>query len=244
MTSSELGDLSGLTATSVVGRRIFYVEETSSTNDLALASGMDGDVFIADRQTAGRGRLGRSWHSAPGKGLWFSVALGDTTPGVVLAAALAVRDACAAQCALRVKWPNDLLLEGKKVCGILAEQRNDRTALGIGINVHHVAADFPEELREKAGSLAMAPGAVWDRAALLRGVLTELDRRVILLRSGGFERVRDEWANACNIVGRRISIDDAEGTVSALDDLGRIVLSTSNGPRTFAAGDVVYLPGA
>ncbi|MEK7794041.1 MAG: biotin--[acetyl-CoA-carboxylase] ligase [Candidatus Hydrogenedentota bacterium] len=244
MTSSGLGDLSGLTETALVGSRIFYVEETSSTNDLALARGMDGDVFVADRQTAGRGRLGRSWHSAPGKGLWFSIALANQTPGVVFAAALSVRDACAPKCALRVKWPNDLLLEGKKVCGILAEHRNGLTALGIGINVHHDAADFPDELREKAGSLAMAPGAIWDRAALLRGVLTELDRRVILLRSGGFERVRDDWADACNIVGRRISIDGAEGTVSALDDLGRIVLSSSNGPRTFAAGDVVYLPGA
>ena len=123
--------------TVVVGSRVLIMDQVTSTNDHALRLGGQGTVIIADRQTAGRGRHGRSWHSLPGCGLWLSVAFEQPIEGLEFAAPLAVRDAARRWCSLDLKWPNDVLLQAKKVAGIMVERRQGRTALGIGINVKH-----------------------------------------------------------------------------------------------------------
>ena len=229
--------------TEVVGREVVIFDEIDSTNTYGLEHGKDGMVIVADRQTAGRGRQGRTWHSAPGLGLWFTVVFAGKGEGLPFAAPLAVRDALAERCELRIKWPNDLLCGNKKVCGILLERRNDITVVGIGLNVHHVPDDFPPELRDKAGSLESEAGGRWDRCRILRDILTQLDGKVMLIRDRGIEPLRAPWVEACNLVGRRIQCGTHRGTVTDIDSHGAIILNTSGGVQTIYSGDITYLDG-
>ncbi len=228
--------------TQIVGREIVTFGVIDSTNAYGLQHGRDGMVIVADRQTAGRGRLGHTWHSAPGLGLWFTVVFEDKGDGLPFAAPLAVRDALAERCTLRVKWPNDLLLHnGKKVCGILLERRNDITVLGIGLNVHHARDDFPPELRDKAGSLQSELGGEWDRCHILRDILTQLDGKVMLIRDQGVEPLRAPWAEACDIIGRKIQCGTHKGTVVNIDSHGALILNTAGGDQIIHSGAITYL---
>jgi len=230
--------------TSFVGSRVLLYEEVTSTNDRALTLGGDGLVVAADMQTAGRGRHGRSWHSEPGLGLWFSIALERPLAGLSFAAPLAVRDVLKAWGHAVVKWPNDVLLNGRKVCGVLVENRRGRTALGIGINVHHTEDDFPAGLREKATSVEWASGRSCDRSVLLRDVLTRLDERIVALSAGHLARIHAEWSAACGIAGRRIRYDGREGVVRTIDRDGALVLETPAGRERILLGEIIELDGA
>ncbi len=225
----------------VVGRRIVRLEETDSTNNRALESMEDGTVFVAERQSAGRGRRGRRWHSAPELGLWFSVALDGPLPGLTFAAALAMRDAAASCVALSVKWPNDVCYAGRKVCGILVEQRNHRIALGIGVNVNHQQEDFPPSLRHCATSLSLAVGAPWDREAFLRKLLLRLDESVAQLRRGEGDLLRMEWIRAIDIVGKRIRRGALTGCVTAVEPDGALLVQSGGSLHRVACGDVSLL---
>lgn len=229
--------------TEFVGREIVTLDVVDSTNTYALEHGKPGMVIVADAQTAGRGRQGHTWHSAPGLGLWFSVVVDEMWQGLSFAAALAVRDALADRCELRIKWPNDVLCGRKKLCGTLIERRDDITVLGIGLNVHHAREDFPPELRDKAGSLESEVGGTWDRCKVLRDVLTHLDGRVMLIRKDGVEAVRTEWASACNLIGRRIQTGPHVGTVVDIDSYGALHLDTSSGMQIIPTGEITYLDG-
>ena len=180
--------------TRVVGSRILVFDTVDSTSTRALNTGGDGTVVVAEHQTAGRGRHGRLWHSAPGLGLWFSVAFKGRVDGLAFAAPLAVRDGLRPWCAPALKWPNDLLLQKRKICGILVENRNGTTVVGIGINVRHREEDFPPEMRAKATSVLAATGVAPERGEVLNRVLMALDDRVCALREGGGEAIRREWA--------------------------------------------------
>lgn len=229
--------------TQVVGSRVFVYEEVGSTNDLAAQLGGDGTVVVAHRQTAGRGRHGRAWHSAAHLGLWFSVALAGRLHGLGFAAVLAVRDALESRCAVEVKWPNDLLVCGCKVCGILLEYRNGHSIAGIGLNVHQELDDFPPDLRGRAGSLQALCGGTWDRSELLHGILEQLDARVVALRSGRYSAVHEEWAEACGLIGRRIRHGGMEGTVADIDGLGALILETEAGTARLVSGEINVLQG-
>ncbi len=229
--------------TDIVASRILTYEEVSSTNDVALRLGGQGTVIVADRQTAGRGRHGRSWHSPAGLGLWFSVAFEEPLDGLTFAGVLAVRDALRSYAPLDVKWPNDLLAYGKKICGVLVERRQKRSALGIGINVHHRAEDFPEDLRCRATSLAILGAEPLDRGAVLRDVLTHLDRRVMLLYRQGLEPTWREWADACRLDGRRVRWDGMEATVTRIEKDGALVLATPKGAHRLVKGEIAVLDG-
>ncbi len=219
-------------------RTVHHVSSTPSTNLLALAGGGDGEVFVAETQTMGRGRLGNVWESAPGLGLWFSVRLEGPMRGVGFGAALAVRDAVAPRAVLKVKWPNDLLCNGRKVCGILVEQRSGWTALGVGLNVSHKPADFPAALRGRAGSLESETGLAWDRAALLERLLDRMDAVVLRLRAGEYESVRTEWAAACDMVGSRIRRGGLSGRVQAVDGDGALLVETGGGLVRVTGGEM------
>jgi len=224
-----------------IGRRTLWYDEIDSTSDVALSSAEDGIVVVAARQLSGRGRLGRAWHSPKGLGLYFSVGLDGHADAVGLAAALAVRDALRYECVLELKWPNDLLVRKRKICGILVEYRHERTALGIGLNVLHEANDFPPELRDTATSLRMETGRDYALPDLLDNILTELDRRVVALRGEGRSALIAEWAAACRIRGRRVRTATVEGTVTAVNGTGALVLDTEKGPCVVTAADLAIL---
>jgi BirA family biotin operon repressor/biotin-[acetyl-CoA-carboxylase] ligase len=223
--------------TRLVGSRILVFESVDSTSSRALNTGGDGTVVIADCQTGGRGRHGRPWHSAPGLGLWFSVAFAGRVDGLEFAAPLAVRDGLRAHCAPQVKWPNDLLLGGRKLCGILVEHRDGVTVAGIGVNVGHGEADFSPDLRARATSIALQTGKALNRGDLLRGILYALDDRVCDLRSGRREAIRREWVEACDMEGRRVLYGGVEGFVTAVDGGGGLVLDTPEGVRRVLFGE-------
>ncbi len=226
--------------------RVLFFECVESTQSLALERRRDGLVILADAQTAGRGCHGRTWHSAPGLGLWFSVVVEGPPAGLAWLGALAVRDGVRTgrpAAALEVRWPNDLFLRGRKVSGVLVEHRDGWSALGIGINVHHRPEDFSPELRDSAGSLEDLTGVPWDRAALLRRVLEALDRRVARLRAEGIEGIRAEWASACGVIGRTVRQEDIEGEAVALDEDGGLIVRAGAGLRRLTRGPIAFADG-
>ena len=176
----------------IIGREIVVLEETASTNDAirqrTTSLTPEGLVVFAEHQTAGRGQRGRRWESAPQKGLWFSILLRpkieiDKSARLTTWAAETVASAIHEQFSLGaiVKAPNDVQLDGRKVAGVLVEMRAQENAphiaiAGIGINVNHTAADFPEELRSSATSLAIALDRQVNRAEFATALLRSLDR--------------------------------------------------------------------
>jgi BirA family transcriptional regulator, biotin operon repressor / biotin---[acetyl-CoA-carboxylase] ligase len=227
--------------TELVGRRILVYSQLDSTNNRALAASGDGVVIVAESQSAGRGRHGRCWHSAPGLGLWFSVGLDGVTPGLTFAAALALRDAVAPIAALAIKWPNDLLLNGKKVCGILVEHRQGRTALGIGLNVLHRPEELPADLDTAATSLALETGAPIDRAVVLQTILEQLDRRILHLRRGGLAAIREEWTGACGLLGTRVHAGAVRGCVQGINESGALYVVSDDRRAHWISTDVTLI---
>jgi BirA family biotin operon repressor/biotin-[acetyl-CoA-carboxylase] ligase len=190
--------------TQVIGRHLHCYEVVGSTNDvafdLAAQGAPEGTVVLAEGQTAGRGRQGRTWHSPPGVGITMTCILRPPLPApelwkVTALASVAVCRAIAAQTGLRpiVKKPNDVLVEGRKVCGILTEARRDTVILGIGISVNHGWADFPEALHDIATSLRIASGRKVDRTGLLRKALEALDTGYGELKKDGGAALVERW---------------------------------------------------
>jgi BirA family biotin operon repressor/biotin-[acetyl-CoA-carboxylase] ligase len=166
-----------------LGRPYTFVPATASTQALVGPDAREGTVVAADVQTAGRGRLGRRWEAPAGTSLLFSTALvpavpAERLPGLTLVAAQAVADALATTgVEPRLKWPNDVLLGGRKVAGILGEARDGRVVLGIGINVNISAGDLPRDALRPATSLLLETGAPLDRGELLAVTLAALEPR-------------------------------------------------------------------
>jgi len=213
--------------------------ETDSTNSLALEPGPDGSVYLAERQRAGRGRFGRSWHSAAGLGLWFSIRLTGPSDGLPFAAGLALRESVGAFVPAVLKWPNDILSGGRKVCGMLLERREQRNALGIGVNVLHRVEDFPPEIRHTAGSLAMVrPGMPLRREEVLAAVLSGLDRELILWREGQIDVLRERWIEACGLLGRYIRRGSVSGRVIRIGADGALIVQTPAGAVKVRDGDL------
>ena len=192
---------------------------------LAREGAPEGTVVTARHQDAGRGRRGRQWWDAPGEALLFSVLLRPSipvahVPQLSLVAALAVTDALdTVGVAARIRWPNDVLVEGRKICGILPDatsaggDRVAHVALGIGINVNQL--EFPGELEDRATSILRVTGQRHDPAELLPVVLQALDRRYRDWLHGGFARARDEWRRRSSTLGQWI--DTPEGGGVAID---------------------------
>jgi BirA family transcriptional regulator, biotin operon repressor / biotin---[acetyl-CoA-carboxylase] ligase len=182
---AELGDVT-------IGREIIVIEQTSSTNDAILqiadANSDEGLVVFAEHQTAGRGQRGNRWESTARKGLWFSILLRPkidlaSSPRLTAWAAEAISGTIHNEFSLMpaIKIPNDVQIDGRKVAGVLIEMRAQQKAphlavAGIGVNVNQSLEDFPEELQDKAISLAIALGRQIDRQKFATGLLRELDR--------------------------------------------------------------------
>jgi BirA family biotin operon repressor/biotin-[acetyl-CoA-carboxylase] ligase len=251
--------LAGLGRTGIIGRDIRVFEETTSTNDviekLARDNVKEGVVVFAESQTKGRGRLGRKWMSPPRKGLWFSVLLRPAmrpakVTQLTIAASTALLRAIQAQTGLQpeIKWPNDILIRGKKVAGILTElsaelDKVKYVILGIGVDVNQGPAEFPPELRKLATSLKIETGQRQGRASLAVKILRELDHDYRRIGAGEFESVADEWERHCATLGHRavIHIGDrtVHGSAESLDTDGALLLRTQHGRlERIIGGDV------
>jgi BirA family transcriptional regulator, biotin operon repressor / biotin---[acetyl-CoA-carboxylase] ligase len=226
----------------LAGTRFRHVEVHASVDStqtmLVREGGRDGRVVVADHQTAGRGRAGRSWTDVPGAMLMFSALVRDVPPQrsalVGLAAGVAVARAIGGDA--RLKWPNDVRIRGRKVCGMLGElaPSGDYVVIGIGVNVGHAEGDLPEEL--KATSLRISSGGAPPRRDdLCASILRELDSRV----SG--DAWLDEYRELCETIGTRVRVDigdrTIEGVAKSVRDDGALVVDG----EAVVAGDVVHV---
>ncbi len=256
--------------THTIGRTLHLLEETMSTNATALAlaqAGAEhGTVIAAETQTAGRGRLGRRWFSPGGENLYCSVILTEIPASprwlswLPLISAVAVASAVRMSSGLAavLKWPNDVLLNDRKVGGVLCE-RSGLSAkggvvpggvviVGIGLNVNTLRAAFPEDLRDLATSLAIEAGRRFDRAALLASLLNALEARCDLYADRASE-VEDEYRSLCATVGRRVRVELAggerlEGRATAVLEDGTLRIA-GDGPESpvlaLHTADVIHL---
>lgn len=235
--------LARLGKTKVIGRVIQVFENTTSTNDVLEKFARDGVkegvVVFAESQTKGRGRLGRKWISPERKGLWFSVLLRPAlrpqeATQLTVASATALRRAIEAETGLhpQIKWPNDILIGGKKVAGILTElgaevDRVKHIILGIGVDVNLDAGELPAELRKTATSLKLEAGETISRADLAVAILRELDADYARICGGKFPAVADEWEAHCATIGKNVTVflgdRKIRGRAESLDDDGALL---------------------
>ncbi|WP_245983277.1 biotin--[acetyl-CoA-carboxylase] ligase [Ammoniphilus oxalaticus] len=232
-----------------LGCETHFFETVESTQTeihaLARAGAPEGTVVIADEQVKGKGRLGRSWHSPPGSGIWMSVLLRpklelQRCPQLTLVAAVAIVETIREQTGLplMIKWPNDLLLNGKKVCGILTELRAesdcvDYIALGIGINVS--SASFPSELADIATSLSIEQqGQAPLRTPLIKRLLEKLEELYFLYVEQGFSAIKPRWEAHALMLGkpitaRRVNSATLQGIAIGIDEQGALLLRMEDG---------------
>jgi len=246
-----------------VGQALHWYEEVGSTNDvakeLADEGALHGEVVIAERQSAGRGRRGRSWSSPPRKNLYLSVVLRPDlpparAPEVTLLAAVAVCQAVrrAGVASAAIKWPNDVLASGRKLAGVLTEmaaevERVQWLVVGIGVNVNAAADDFPDELRELATSLLIERGDPVPRALFAAALLTALEEWLDRHAAEGFAPVRAAWREMSDTLGRevrvRVGSADQVGLAEDVDETGALLVRTASGLERVVAGDVEMLRG-
>ena len=240
-------------------RGIRYVEELDSTNAEALRCALEGagegTVIIAEAQRAGRGRQGRSWVSPPGRNLYLSLILRPAAwrghLGLLafvggLAVVDVLQDFYGLSAAL--KWPNDVLLDGKKLAGVLVETVRDAelgltVVLGIGVNINMKAEDFPEDLRGRATSVALHLGNLSDRSLFAARLLETLGNRYRGHMSAGPVSVIDSWKTRSITMGRRVVVHGQQGPVCGqavgITDSGFLVLRAEDGRQQIVtAGDV------
>ena len=260
-------------ATRLLGRPLHFFDSIDSTNTaaarLAREDATEGTVVVADEQTGGKGRLGRNWVSPPGVNLYLSVILRprkptSAAPQLSLLAAVAVAEAIVQQTQLvpAIKWPNDVLVAGKKVCGILTEMQTNGSRLrsvivGIGVNLNAPLAAFPEELQDRASSLFLMCGEPVDRAAFAVSLLTHLEKLYVLWLEKGFPVVGAAWEGyASELLGKSITVTAPEGrisgTVRGIDRDGALLLETvspegqgrpASRVQRILAGDVTVVDG-
>jgi len=219
-----------------LGRPRLHLRATSSTNDrarrLAAAGAPHGTLVTAGEQTAGRGRQGRTWSAPPGRALLFSLLLRGYDPLLPLRAGLAVADVAGG--AARVKWPNDVLVDGRKLAGILVETRpqDGWAVLGIGVNVAVDLAELPPELRDRAATLGRPPAAL---EATLDELLDRLAERLAEPPGACLEALRARDA----LRGRPVRWSGGTGTGAGIDDHGALLVQLPDGTvRTLDAGEV------
>jgi len=250
-------EILGTLDTRVVGRNIYHFETLPSTNlfarELIAKKTREGTVVVSDIQTEGRGRKSRVWFSPEG-GLWFSVILYPNispqrgmmlTMATSVSVAQGIREITGLNPVIR--WPNDLLIGGRKVCGVLTEldAKKDKinfAVIGVGINVNN---ELERSLHGKATTLSKEFGSKVSTAKLLRSILKNLDMNYIRLSEGDHDFIRRQWVSMSDIINKEIRVidDDStiQGMVSRVDEDGCLVLETKKGVFRVLSGDVEYL---
>lgn len=252
------GIAAGLNAR-LIGSSVTCLAETPSTNAyafrLAEEGALEGTVVTAESQSAGKGRMGRQWSSPSGVNLYCSIILRPRIAPVnasqitflsAVAVARAIRLITPLQPA--IKWPNDILIDGKKVAGLLNELSAETDevnflVLGIGINVNMRPEQFPQDLRHPATSLFIEGGVEVDRTLVLRTILAELDRLYGLYLDEGYAPVRREWLELCNVMQRRVRVSNNDagftGIAIGIDEYGALLVRRDDGgEERVLSGDV------
>ncbi len=249
-------------AGSLIGHKIHFYPEIGSTNDeafnLAAGGSPEGTVVIADSQTKGKGRLQRAWHSPSGCNIYTSIILRpnldpDSAPQYSILAGVAVAEIIDNYCPgmVNLKWPNDVLLKGKKVCGILAQMKTsagrvDFIILGIGINININYNQLPQDIKNTATSLAIETGRKISRQELIISLYENLAKWYKKLIVDGFSSVKEEWLSMAPMIGKRVQIISGDevinGKALGIDEQGSLVLLTAGDRKIkISAGDVRLL---
>jgi len=242
-----------------IGKYIQYFDSLDSSNREAMrqaeAGAKEGTVIIAEQQSAGRGRLGRTWHTV-GDALALSIILRpplspEQVPQLSLLTAVALQQALSQYCNdIRIKWPNDLLIHGAKVSGILTEMRAEpglvhAVIVGIGINIKAPEHGWPQDILQTVIDLQSQHTKPISRLQCAASVLKSMDDWYVTYLKKGFAPIRDAWWQAHAASGQRVRVHDGktyiEGIAQALDDDGALLLSTSNGIQRIIAGELELL---
>jgi BirA family biotin operon repressor/biotin-[acetyl-CoA-carboxylase] ligase len=256
--------INNLSKGEIIGREIIYLDSVTSTNDVAAEIGQqredpEGIVVIADMQTSGRGRLGRTWISPQGVNLYFTVLLKPPFPpgeaafftlATAVAVAVAVREYTGVTA--EIKWPNDIMINNKKAGGILIELKADRNkvrllSVGVGLNVNMSPSELGE-LAQSATSLMSEKREPVDRIGLLGVILAEMEKSYKILLSGNKGVLINEWIRLNCTLGREVIAKDRDrvisGTAENITDNGGLIVRTSYGDvETLYAGEVTILKG-
>jgi BirA family biotin operon repressor/biotin-[acetyl-CoA-carboxylase] ligase len=232
----------------VIGEPRLFAPECESTQQLLLGADLpEGAVAVTDHQTAGRGRLGRTWVEAPGTSVLCSVLLRPPAERraaeLSLVAAVAAAEAVESATGLsaQIKWPNDVMLNRRKVAGILAEMRESVVVVGIGINLNQTREQLPADARTLAGSLRLLTGQEYDRDTVLSSLLSGLDRRYAQWRVDGLDGVFESLGARDFLRGRRVRVGDKPGTAVQIDRRGRLEISFDGGNHeAIESGEVEF----
>ena len=247
--------------TKTLGREIESCDQIESTNDLARNRGVDGApdgaLILAESQIAGRGRHGRRWHAAPGSNILASLILRHRLlanqiglPSIIGAVAIATAIHELTNLSASIRWPNDVLIRGKKVSGILIELEYDRNrqpflVMGFGVNVNTLPADFPQELQVSATSLRIEEGRTFSRVALIQTILHRVEEYYVHLKSGKVASLVARANALSSTVGRWVQVQTAEkiteGRDEGIDQDGGLLLRDESGNvLKFLIGEVVH----
>ena len=230
----------------MIGSPRRHEAECESTQALLSADDPEGAIATTDHQTAGRGRLGRSWVEAPGTSVMVSVVLRPPperrAPELSLVAAVAVALAVedATELAAQIKWPNDVMLARRKVAGILAEMRDAVVILGIGLNVNQTREELPSDAKVAAASLRTIDGRERDREEVLTLLLERLDACYGAWRDGGLDAIYDDLGSRDFLRGRRVTVDGVGGVASRIERDGRLRVDGEAGPLLVESGEVLF----
>jgi BirA family biotin operon repressor/biotin-[acetyl-CoA-carboxylase] ligase len=248
--------------TKVIGQKIHYFKEVTSTNDvakeLAALRAKEGTIVIAEIQTSGRGRLGRSWLSPKG-GVWLSVILRPEVKAkdvfkITFLTAVAVAKTIRKMFKLNaeIEWPNDVLINGKKVCGILTEtsirgETVDSVIVGVGINANVDLNLFPNNLKKTVTTLASEVKMEVDREKFLHALLKELEAYYKMFKENNFDSILEEWKQLNRLFGANVEVvtfnEKIEGQAVNVDQNGALIIRLADGTtRKVFSGDVTCLP--
>ena len=243
--------------TKSIGQEICYFKSIDSTNfyakKLVKDNVKEGYAVVADIQTKGRGRKDRLWSSNSG-GLWFSIVLYPNIPPqsamfITMIFSISIVQAIEDVTGLKpvIKWPNDLLINNKKICGVLTEidaemDKVNYAIVGVGLNVNN---RLEKDLEKSALTLSKKLGKDVSRVDLFRRILEKLDQNYSKLKSGEYAYIRDLWSSYANIIGKKILVtsgnDTVKGFVSKVDETGGLIVNTSEGDVRILSGDVQFL---
>jgi BirA family transcriptional regulator, biotin operon repressor / biotin---[acetyl-CoA-carboxylase] ligase len=251
------GEIKSGIKTKIIGKKIIYFKKLTSTNSfcktLVKKDIDEGTVVVVDIQEQGKGRKNRNW-SSPEGGIWFSVILYPQIPPqnamiVTMAASVSIVEAIKKFTGLNplIKWPNDVLINGKKVCGILTEldaevDEINHVIVGIGINVNN---PLDKDLQNIATSLKIESNHDVSRVELFKNILNSFDKNYDYVKSLDYKKIRDLWFSNTDIIGKKVKVNHEKdvifGIVSDIDESGCLIVNTSNGFEKIVAGDVTFI---
>ncbi len=253
-------DIQNAISTERIGKKIHWFETLSSTNiqahEIARQGAAEGEIIVAEEQTQGKGRAGRSWVSPPYLNLYLSLILRPTlppscTPQITLMSAVALAETLQSFITAppEIKWPNDILVEGKKIAGILTESCCEAhgvvyVVVGIGVNLNYSREQMPKAIQNQATSFLILDQKPMDRIAFTSRLIQDLDRCYGILAGKGFADIAKRWESFFRLRGRQVRVDMPDGVVQGkamgIDTDGALILEGEGGHRErILAGDVI-----